>query len=197
MINIEKALTVPGFMMPVELEYLAEQASQHQFVVELGSFRGRSARAIADNLPENGTLFCVDPWVPEDPSLPLSKAFAAEMEGKPEDFIWMDFHNNMTGLRNYISWRMTSVEAASKFSYTQTKFGCNGNDKFDMIFIDASHTYVDVLQDIKLFIPLMAPGALMCGHDYDPVYWPGVVKAVNEVFPEARAVAGTIWAVTL
>lgn len=30
--------------------------------IEIGSWHGRSSRAIGDNLPENATLFCCDTW---------------------------------------------------------------------------------------------------------------------------------------
>lgn len=50
----------------------------------------------------------------------------------------------------------------------------------DFVYIDASHEYKDVKKDIEIFLPKIAPGGLIGGHDHQPE-WPGVVKAVSEV----------------
>ena len=59
MINITQALQIQGWMSEPELYWLAEQARKPITIVEAGSYCGRSARAIADNMHE-GTLHCVD-----------------------------------------------------------------------------------------------------------------------------------------
>lgn len=47
------------------------------------------------------------------------------------------------------------------------------------VFIDASHEYGDVLRDIKAWLPKVAPGGWIGGHD---VNRDGVRNAVKEVF---------------
>ena len=37
---------------------------------------------------------------------------------------------------------------------------------FDLVFLDASHFYEDVLRDIKLWVPLIKKGGIISGHDY-------------------------------
>ena len=49
--------------------------------------------------------------------------------------------------------------------------------KWDMIFIDALHTYEGVKKDIELWKDNAT--VILSGHDYTPG-WPGVVKAVDE-----------------
>lgn len=44
--------------------------------------------------------------------------------------------------------------------------------KFDFVFIDASHHYVDVLKDLELSYPLVKDGGWMAFHDVEPG-WPG------------------------
>jgi hypothetical protein len=51
---------IPGWMTHAELDWLAQQASLHQNIVELGSFRGRSTMAICDNAA--GKVTAIDTW---------------------------------------------------------------------------------------------------------------------------------------
>jgi hypothetical protein len=50
-----------------------------------------------------------------------------------------------------------------------------------MIYIDASHDYISVKEDINLWLPKLKPGGVICGDDYI-LGWPGVIQAVDEVF---------------
>jgi predicted O-methyltransferase YrrM len=38
--------------------------------------------------------------------------------------------------------------------------------EFDMLFLDGAHTDEDISQEIDLYLPLVKPGGLICGHDY-------------------------------
>jgi thiamine phosphate synthase YjbQ (UPF0047 family) len=69
---------------------------------------------------------------------------------------------------------MPSVSAAESFK----------DHTLAAIFIDAAHDQVSVLQDIAAWLPKLAPGGIIAGHDYDH---PEVKRAVTSAFP-----AGTI-----
>jgi predicted O-methyltransferase YrrM len=56
---------------------------------------------------------------------------------------------------------------------------------FDIVYIDASHDYESVKNDILTWIPKIKDGGIICGDDYIGG-WPGVVKAVNEVFEHKK-----------
>jgi predicted O-methyltransferase YrrM len=58
------------------------------------------------------------------------------------------------------------------------------DNSFDIIYIDADHTYEHCLEDIQLWKPKVKKGGILCGHDYfiSGVLWPGVKKAVDESF---------------
>jgi len=59
------------------------------------------------------------------------------------------------------------------------------NISADVIYIDAAHSYPEVLADLRAFWPLVRPGGIMFGDDFD-VIWPGVIRAVHE-WSEAEA----------
>lgn len=58
-------------------------------------------------------------------------------------------------------------------------------ETFDCIFIDGSHDYESVMQDVELSLPHLRPGGLLLMHDYC-IENPGVVKAVDELIAAKR-----------
>lgn len=64
------------------------------------------------------------------------------------------------------------------------------DEYFDIIYIDASHEYEYVIDDIKNWLPKVKKNGIICGDDYSSD-WPGVVKAVNEVFNDKVNFVGT------
>jgi len=52
---------------------------------------------------------------------------------------------------------------------------------FDIVYIDASHEYENVLNDIRAWLPKVNPSGVICGDDYIQG-WDGVIQAVNETF---------------
>jgi predicted O-methyltransferase YrrM len=51
---------------------------------------------------------------------------------------------------------------------------------FGLAFIDGYHAYEAVTEDVRLALPLLAPGGLVAFHDYSDT-WPDVKRAVNEL----------------
>jgi predicted O-methyltransferase YrrM len=176
-LNIENALKIPGWTSEKELLWLAMQASTRPMVVEVGSWKGRSTRAIADNLPAGGIVYAVDTWngTPED------VLHGQEIAGRA-DWLYNEFLN-AKNKENCVAVRGASLSVVKRFDA----------GFFDMIFIDAAHDYDNVKADILAWRPLLKRGGLFCGHDFDAGR-PGVVKAVRELIPNVRmAGAGSIW----
>jgi len=68
----------------------------------------------------------------------------------------------------------------------------------DFVFIDANHYYEGVKNDLDAWLPKVKDSGIIAGHDYNPVSWPGVIKAVHEVFDTSRIqVIGSSWMVQL
>ena len=162
--SIERALGIAGYMNEGELAFLAGAAVRANCVVEIGSWQGRSARALADHCP--GIVFCVDTW------------------GNGGE---ANFDENLADLlgSKVFKVKMPSQRAAGVFALAHFEF--------DLIFIDASHDYEDIKRDILAWRPLLRPGGLFCGHDYQ-LPFPGVIQAVGELVPGFLVVVDSIWA---
>ena len=65
---------------------------------------------------------------------------------------------------------------------------------FDLIYIDANHSYESVKKDIESWLPKLKMSGIIAGHDYDD-HWPGVVKAVDEKFRNRIELSGRNWMV--
>jgi predicted O-methyltransferase YrrM len=63
------------------------------------------------------------------------------------------------------------------------------NEYFDIVYIDASHEYELVLDDINHWLPKVKKGGIICGDDYI-LGWPGVMRAVNEIFENKVNIIG-------
>lgn len=178
-IKIGYALQISGWMDFEELFWLAAQASKSKSICEIGSWQGRSTRALVDNTP--GTVLAVDTWAGTDNEVDNART-------TDPDALFQTFQDNMVGVpEGKLSFiRSLSVDAA--------KICKKQNQQFDMIFIDADHSYDAVKADILAWFPLLIGGGIICGHDYSYV-WPGVVQAVNELFPSHVMCSKTIWGI--
>jgi GT2 family glycosyltransferase len=188
MVNIENAKQCDGFMSDLELEFLATLAKENRVVVEIGVWHGRSSRAIADNLPDNAVLYCIDTWQGSKSEQETNHASAKGMDG---DAAYFEFLENLADLvesGKVIPLRMSSKNAAAYFQ--------KRNLKFDFCFVDAGHEEPEVREDIQCWLPLVKDGGTLCGHDYyyhDNI-WVGVKKAVDELLPNISIPHNTsIW----
>ena len=58
--------------------------------------------------------------------------------------------------------------------------------KYDFIYVDGNHDYESVIRDIRLSLTVLRDtGGVLAGHDMN-TKTPGVLKAVNEIFPGIR-----------
>jgi len=81
--------------------------------------------------------------------------------------------------------KSNSTSAANKFK----------DETLDIVYIDASHEYEFVKEDILTWLPKIKNGGFLCGDDYHEA-WQGVVKAVDEIFQNKKTIiGGTQWLV--
>jgi len=121
--------------------------------LEIGSFEGRSAVWIAENMMVEGDeLRCIDTWKG-------GEEHSAEDMGAVEDRFR---HNIVLAAKRLPSRRIfqtpgTSVQRLAEFQ---------GKNEFDFIYIDGSHIAKDVLTDACMAWPLLKSGGLMVFDDY-------------------------------
>lgn len=161
--NLANAIGIEGWMNPPELQWLAEQASRFRMMVEVGCWKGRSTRVLADNT--EGIIYAVDTW--------LGSEEHKDAQGNPPQGIWEAFYWN---LRDYIENSPFKVRPLRGLSVDMAEMFPNGH--FDMVFIDASHDYENVKADILAWKPKVKPGGIICGHDRG---YPPVARAVQEL----------------
>lgn len=158
---------------PQEMAWLADQAAKRRNVVEIGSYMGRTAKLFSVACP--GPIYCVDHFE----TAGVQKVF--------EHFLAPELKSGKVTLCP-----TNSVEGAHRLAPILA-----GN--VDMLFIDDGHLYADVVNDIKSWLPLMAPGGIVCGHDYyiEKNGLNDVAKAVNDLLPKATPRVLSVWAVEL
>jgi len=155
---------IEGWMTFEELTFLYEISKSMNSVCEVGSWKGRSTHALLSGC--KGQVTAVDHFKG-------SRSDDKTHMGQP----YPEFKKNVLGFNNLTILKEESVKAAKKVG------------KFDMVFIDAGHTYEDVVKDIRAWKG--KANVLFCGHDYCDE-WPGVKKAVDEEIGPVQVV-GSIW----
>lgn len=163
---------IQGWMSTNELEWLYEQAQEREFIVEVGSWKGRSSHALASGC--KGTLYCVDHFKGSPDELQHAHKEATEID------IFPIFIENMKQFDNVRVCKMGSAEAVHEFP----------DGYLDMVFIDGTHTTEAVLNDVRLWLPKLKEGGLMCGHDagYDTVK-----RALNQCGRQWEVAVNQIW----
>jgi len=137
---------------------------------EIGVMIGSLMKAI---LKDYCSLYIREYW-----AIDQWKVDANQWTGKSQEW----WEGNYRKVCKYYPWfhqlkilRLSSLEAAKIF----------WPGFFDMVYIDANHTYEWVLDDIKAWSPLVRKGGIIAGHDYDPNSVRAksqVKKAVDEFF---------------
>lgn len=153
-----------------EINWLTNTASSMDTALEVGAWKGRSAKALLEGC--KGIVYSVDHFL---------GSVGAEVS-KENESVFIQYARNVKEYNNLVIIKMASHEAAKLFA----------DNSIDMVFIDAGHSYEEVIQDIELWYPKVKK--IICGHDYAN-FWPGVIQAVNEKFSNRFKIIETIWSV--
>jgi len=181
---LKEAEKIGGWMSTDELKWLHEKASHMSSVIEIGSWKGRSAYALASGC--TGTVLCVDHFMGSP-----SELSGAHAEANHED-IYASFQKNVGHFQNIRCFRVASATASELFlgpDGSRIAFQIDG--KYiapDMVFIDGKHTYEAAKADIEAWRPLARK--LFCGHDRTQ---DGVPKALKDCGVDFKEGPGSIW----
>lgn len=160
---------VTGYLQDAEATQLIKLAIG-KTILEVGSFKGLSASLMAKVAAR---VSCVDTFMAHDNG-----------KDQTQEVRTLDEFKRAVSPFSNVTWFVgTSEQAATSPDGPQ--------GQFDMIFIDAMHTYDACSQDIELWWPRLKPGGIMAFHDYGHTLnkdgsvaggFPGVTQAVNEKF---------------
>lgn len=177
----------PGYLHHGEKILELVEFHQPQVVVELGTFKGASAVAIARLLKTwGGHLFCVDSWTPAT-------------TGEAGVLSMCAAHLAAAGVAPWV--RLIAAPSGA------TAAAWNGLP-IDALYVDADHTRDGVTADLEGWWPHLRVGGLILGDDYGHPDFPGVAdgwdafeRAHRQVFtrhatagatpPEMRLIYGT------
>lgn len=183
-IDITSAQAIRGWMRRAELSWLAHQACVCHYVLEVGSFHGRSTRALADHCP--GVVYAVDPWNGEYFNDDNTRA------GWIDTNVFGEFCWNLNP--HIVAGRVIPRRGAAADVLPQLV--AQPGRVFDLAFLDGDHRHAEVLRDIDAALELVRPGGILSGHDYGHPSWPGVKQAVDARYPGAQ-LCKSIWWVRL
>jgi Methyltransferase domain len=166
---LKNALRISGFMHPLELEMMAEKATRAVAIAELGSYMGRTTRAMAENT--KGIVYAVDTWE-GSPELMTEVDLWIHYFEDP-DILFHEFQRNTADLKNIITVRGKTHDVVNRFA----------DESLDLILIDAAHDYSSVVEDIQDWWPKLKIGGDMVGHDFQDTE---VIAATMNCFPGMR-----------
>ena len=159
-------------------------AAGAKLIVEIGTWKGRSALALCDAAP-GAEVVCVDTWLGagemwEDHTDATRYGSLALKHGFP--CLYYQFLSNV--VRHGRESQITPMPMPSTIAL---RLLAKWNIRPDLVFIDGSHDYEDVATDIRL-AKALNPGVI-CGDDWG--LWEGVTRAATEA--GAHGEEGNFW----
>lgn len=183
--------------IPVFLDCLMSRARDELLtIIEVGSWKGLSCSTMARLVKELGfknvRIIAIDTWLgaPEFWTTGIDDSTRGGglnlNNGYPNVFYTFTKNMKVLGHNDIVSpFPISSQQAIDVLNHY--------NIKGDLIYIDASHEYKPVKDDMEQFWTILNEGGSMIGDDYH-VNWPGVIQAVNEFGKTVvGSIAGIVW----
>ena len=170
-------------------ERMIKEAPNDAHFVEIGVWRGQSvcfAAVEIINANKNIKIDAIDTWQgsPEQDLFEIEKI-------DEEKTVYDCFIENIEPVKHIVTpIRLESMVASKLYQ----------NESLDFVFIDASHTYENVKNDIFAWLPKVKKGCYIGGHDYgnnEPEEVNGVKKAVDEIFGKNVEIYNPGWSTWL
>ena len=137
-------------------------------MVEVGSYAGESSEIWAQSGVFNSVI-CVDIW---------KSGYDNTIAAKTNELAEKKFDEVAAKYPDIIhKMKCDSITASKTFA----------DNMFDLVYIDAEHSYDAVKRDIAAWLPKIKKGRIISGHDFNNVSWKGVVNAVVETLGKPDA----------
>lgn len=146
-------------------------------IIEVGTWLGASAFRMANMTPDCVKIMCVDTWLgalefyanPDDATRFGQLGLVSGYPTVYYQFLANVVHQNLQ--HRIIPFPNTSLIAA--------RWCRQGKVQADLVYIDASHDYEDVVADVEAWLPVVRKGGVLFGDDY--LTFLDVNRAVNDV----------------
>jgi len=158
------------FTFPLLYSSMVEKFPDESHFVEVGVWKGMSASYMAVEIINSGKKIrfdAVDTWeyVPGQEDIPESSY----------SNLFETFLKNISPVKDVINpVKKFSIDAAGDYK----------DGSLDFFFIDASHDYKNLTNDINAWYPKVKSGGIIAGHDY--AWSNSVKKAVDDFFNPAN-----------
>ncbi len=158
--NVTQLSHIPGWTDGRILDILAGHAKGDKTIVEIGSWKGRSACVMA--AATDGLVYCVDSW--------------QGGADRDTDEALQDPISVYRQFLAYVAYFGLSDKIIPVCQGSETAHRLFRDRCIDLLFIDGDHRYASVMRDLDNWIQLVRWSGIICGDDY-PI--PGVNMAVN------------------
>lgn len=181
---LERGLTTDLFGWnshhPVFAELCARQSPA--VIIEVGTWKAASAIHMANLTAALGThIYCVDTWIGGDGHIfrAIGEGQSVQRDRHGWPGIYYQFLHNVAATGH--TRRITPIPFMSLHgAWLLAAHGI----KAQLIYIDGGHHKIDVVVDLHAYFPLLAPGGIIFGDDYDQH---GVREAVEEFMQQIAA----------
>jgi len=169
---------IPGwfsFKQEYDQAIARADSNSHNVFVECGAYKGKSTSYMAVEVANSDkpiTFYTIDTFQGSEEHF---------RKGHDVSNLYWKFENNVVPVREWINViAKPTTEAAKTFQ----------DQSIGFLFLDASHTYEDVVADIYAFWPKLKSGGMLAGDDYS---WDSVKRAVQHCFGDGYEVRGNSW----
>jgi predicted O-methyltransferase YrrM len=146
------AADVEGWLTAAQARRLWERARSARRIVEIGSYRGRSAIVLALGAPEGAELTAIDPHAGDDRGPREIHGTAAEGEADLRAFRANLERAGVAGRVRHV--RLPSQEALDEVG-----------GELDLVYVDGAHRYGPARDDLRHFGARVRPGGSLLVHD--------------------------------
>tara|TARA_B000000557_G_C20812579_1_gene461032 strand:+ start:1901 stop:2461 length:561 start_codon:yes stop_codon:yes gene_type:complete len=139
------------FNYPDFYQKVVAEASDPSHFVEIGTYKGASAAFMGVEIINSNKKITFDTYDIFDKDIALNNQTFGMNDNAEEEA-----RKNLLPVKDFVNiFKSNSIEASKKYK----------DESLDFVFIDGSHLYEDVLDDINHWYPKVKKGGILSGHD--------------------------------